>query len=195
MRRRPLIAGNWKMNRTPQETQEFIESYLAASSEHRDCDVLLIPPFTSLDRASRLLSGTNLLLGAQDVHSAASGAYTGAISVGMLKACGCVFVLAGHSERRHVFGDSDDAVNDKLKAILGNDLFPILCVGETLEEREGERTSSVLNQQLAGGLKDISEQALESIVIAYEPVWAIGTGKTATPEQAQATIAYVRHWI
>lgn len=195
MKRRPLIAGNWKMNKTPQETQDFLKGFLASSSGHPDCDVLVIPPFTSLDRAGRLLSDSTLFLGAQDMHPAESGAYTGAISASMLKTCGCAFVLVGHSERRHVFGDSDDTVNEKLRAVLSNGLRPILCVGETLEEREENRTETVLGEQLAGGLKDVSEQALEELVIAYEPVWAIGTGRTATAEQAQQTIAYVRAWI
>ena len=195
MKRRPLIAGNWKMNKTPQGTQDFIERFLAASLDCADCDVLLIPPFTSLDRAGELLLDSNLFLGAQDMHPAASGAYTGAISATMLKTCGCAFVLVGHSERRHVFGDSNDAVNEKLQAALENDLRPILCVGETLEEREVKRTESVLGEQLAGGLNGVSEEALDELVIAYEPVWAIGTGRTAAPEQALETIAFVRSWI
>lgn len=195
MMRRPLIAGNWKMNKTPQGTQNFIERFLASSLDCADCDVLLIPPFTSLDRAGELLLDSNLFLGAQDMHPAASGAYTGAISATMLKTCGCTFVLVGHSERRHVFGDSNDAVNEKLQAALENELRPILCVGETLEEREVKRTESVLGEQLTGGLKGVSEGALEDVVIAYEPVWAIGTGRTAAPEQAQETIAFVRSWI
>lgn len=183
------------MNKTPQETQAFIDDFLSRSPKSDMCDVLLIPPFTSLERAHSLLSDTDFFLGAQDMHPAAAGAYTGAISGSMLKACGCSYVLAGHSERRHVFGDSDEIVNDKLQAILGHGLFPILCVGEMLEERENGQTASVLEHQLASGLKDIEEQALGSIVIAYEPVWAIGTGRTATPEQAQETIALIRRWI
>jgi len=195
MTRRPLIAGNWKMNKTPWETQEFVERFLSSSSESSQCDVLVIPPFTSLDRAGGLLVDSTLFLGAQDMHAAASGAYTGAISASMLKACGCHFVLVGHSERRHVFGDSNETVNGKLQAVLANDLWPILCVGEMLEEREGNRTEIVLGEQLTCGLKDVNEKALGNLVIAYEPVWAIGTGKTATAEQAQETIAYVRAWI
>jgi triosephosphate isomerase (TIM) len=195
MTRRPLIAGNWKMNKTPQETQNYIEHFLASFSDFSDCDVLLIPSFTSLDRAKGFLVESPLLLGAQDMYPASSGAYTGAISTGMLKACGCTFVLVGHSERRHVFGDSNEVVNEKLRTVLDNNLRPILCVGETLEEREDNRTESVLEEQLADGLKDVSEAALEKLVIAYEPVWAIGTGKTATAEQAQETIAYVRSLI
>ncbi len=195
MKRRPLIAGNWKMNKTPQETQEFIERFLAASPGFPDCDVLLIPPFTNLDRAGRLVAESSLLLGAQDMHPEASGAYTGAISAAMLTACGCTFMLAGHSERRHVFGDSNEIVNRKLHAALQNDLCPILCVGETLNERQAQRTEGVLEEQLADGLKDVDETALANIVIAYEPVWAIGTGETATLEQAQTAVAFVRAWI
>ena len=195
MKRRPLIAGNWKMNKTPQETSDFIERFLASSLDDSHCDVLIIPPFTSLDRAGKLLMESNLLLGAQDMHPALSGAYTGAISADMLKACNCTFVLAGHSERRHIFGDTNAAVNEKLHAVLGNDLQPILCVGETLEEREADRTESVLEEQLVGGLENVDAEQLAKVVIAYEPVWAIGTGLTATPEQAQGTIAFVRAWM
>lgn len=195
MTRRPLIAGNWKMNKTPQETSDFIKQFSALSLECSECDVLIIPPFTSLDRAGKLVAEANLILGAQDIYPAPSGAYTGAISAGMLKACYCTFVLVGHSERRHVFGDSDITVNEKLRGSLENDLQPILCVGERLEEREADRTESVLAEQLAGGLSDVDEGELARIVIAYEPVWAIGTGLTATPEQAQDTIAFVRGWI
>ena len=195
MKRRPLIAGNWKMHKTPQETQEFVESFLPAATKFPSCDVLLIPPFTSLDRAGRLLSESRVFLGAQDMHSEASGAYTGAISPGMLVACGCNFVLAGHSERRHVFGDSDDMVNRKLHAALENELRPVLCVGETLDQRRGGRTESILEDQLVGGLKGVDETALADIVIAYEPVWAIGTGETATPEQAQTAVAFIRDWL
>jgi len=195
MKRRPLIAGNWKMNKTPRETQEFIERFLTTSPGFPDCDVLLIPPFTSLDRAGRLLSESHVLLGAQDMHSESSGAYTGAISPSMLAACGCTYMLAGHSERRHVFGDSNEVVNQKLHAGLQNGLRPILCVGETLNQRQAQRTEAVLEEQLVGGLKDIEEAALSDIVIAYEPVWAIGTGGTATPEQAQMAIAFIRDWL
>ncbi|TFH10023.1 MAG: triose-phosphate isomerase [Candidatus Atribacteria bacterium] len=195
MSRRPLIAGNWKMHKTPQEAQDFIERFLSFSCDGFDCDVLVIPPFTSLDRAGKCLLESSVFLGAQDMHPAASGAYTGAISANMLKSCQCSFVLAGHSERRHVFGDTNVVVNEKLQAALSNDLRPILCVGETLEEREADRTESVLEEQLAGGLKDVSELDLAHVVIAYEPVWAIGTGKTATTEQAQDTIAFIRAWI
>jgi len=195
MKRRPLIAGNWKMNKTPQEAQEFIESFVPYVTEFSICDVLLIPPSTGLDRAGRLLAESRVFLGAQDMHSEASGAYTGAISSGMLVACGCDVVVVGHSERRHVFGDSDGVVNRKLHVALENELRPILCVGETLDQRQGDRTESVLEGQLDGGLKGVDETALADIVIAYEPVWAIGTGETATPEQVQTAVAFIRDWL
>ena len=195
MKRRPLIAGNWKMNKTPQETQDFIERFLPVSPKFPDCDVLLIPPFTSLDRAGRLLAESPVVLGAQDMHFETSGAFTGAVSPGMLAACGCSFVLAGHSERRQVFSDSNERVNQKLHAALENKLRPILCVGETLDERQADRTEAVLEDQLSGGLKGVDAVALANVVIAYEPIWAIGTGETARPEQAQTAIAFLRAWI
>ena len=195
MPRRPLIAGNWKMNKTPHETQAFIERFLASTHDMIGCDILVIPPFTSLDRAGSLLVDTSVFLGAQDMHPAASGAYTGAISAAMLKACACTFVLVGHSERRHVFGDTNAVVNEKLQAAIGNDLRPILCVGETLEQREADHTEFVLDEQLAGGLMNVSPADLAQTVIAYEPVWAIGTGRTATLEQAQKAVRFIRGWI
>jgi triosephosphate isomerase (TIM) len=192
MTRRPLVAGNWKMHKTPQETQEFVELVLSSYGVSPGCDVLLIPPFTSLDRAGRLLSASDVLLGAQDVHPEPAGAFTGAVSARMLVACGCAFVLVGHSERRHVFGDSDQDVNRKLHAALSHGLHPILCVGETLEQRRARQTESVLERQLDGGLAGIDRSSVADVVIAYEPVWAIGTGETATPEQAQSAASYIR---
>ncbi len=195
MSRRPLVAGNWKMHKTPQETEAFIERMQAGRSLGAPCEVLLIPPFTSLDRAGRQLLGSEILLGAQDLHPAPHGAYTGAVSAPMLIACGCTYVLIGHSERRHIFGDSDETVCDKLMAALGHGLRAILCVGETLSQRKSDRTAAVLEQQLASSLKSIDAAALDQIVIAYEPVWAIGTGETASPEQAQDACAWIRDWL
>lgn len=192
MTRRPLVAGNWKMNKTPQETQEFIERFLARATLGSDIEVLLVPPFTSLDRAGRLLAESDVSLGAQDLHTAAAGAFTGAISAGMLAACGCAYVLVGHSERRHLFGDTDVDVNDKLRTALDRGLTPILCVGETLEERRADRADAVLLRQLDGGLDGVTSEEMAFVVIAYEPVWAIGTGETASPEQAQEAIAALR---
>jgi triosephosphate isomerase len=190
-----MIAGNWKMNKTVGETEEFIHRFRDASEGAKDCDILLVPPFPSLDRASQLLVGSGIALGAQDIYYEASGAFTGAVSAQMVAACGCEYVLAGHSERRHVFGDSNEAVRRKLNAILESGLRPILCIGETLDQREGDHTVAVLEHQLEEGLKDVSENELGRIVVAYEPVWAIGTGKTASPDHAQSAIGLIRAWL
>ena len=195
MVRRCLIAGNWKMNKTPEETGTFIEAFLSNLADSSNVEVLLIPPHTSLESAGHRLSETPIELGAQDLFHEASGAYTGAISAPMLVACGCRYVLVGHSERRHVFGDDDGAVRRKLVAALDGGLLPILCVGETLAERRGGETEAVLTRQLSSALDDIEAGAMERIVIAYEPVWAIGTGETATPGQAQEAIAGIRVWL
>jgi triosephosphate isomerase len=192
--RRCLIAGNWKMHLTPAETEAFIAAFLplvrSASAE-----TAILPPFTSLDRAGQLLRGTSVGLGAQDVYFEAKGAFTGAVSVGMLSACGCRYVLAGHSERRHVFGDTDAVVRRKLDAILAGGLAPVLCVGETLDERRGGATYDTLEAQLTAGLRGLGAGPLSRVVIAYEPVWAIGTGETATPDQAQEASAWIREWV
>ena len=195
MTRRCLIAGNWKMNKTPDETASFLDAFLPRLRSSPETEVLLIPPYTSLEAAGRRLSGTRIGLGAQDVHHEASGAYTGAVSAPMLAGCGCRYVLVGHSERRRVFGDDDDAVRRKLEAALDAGLRPILCVGETLEERRAGETNAVLTRQLSAALDGLEHDATDRIVIAYEPVWAIGTGETATPEQAQEAIAGVRVWL
>lgn len=191
--RRPLVAGNWKMHKTAQETEEFIEEFLPKLANTQDIEVLIIPPFTSLDRAGRILAGKPLQLGAQDVHYEPEGAFTGAISTKMLVACGCSYVLVGHSERRELFGDDDATIARKLRAALDSNLNPILCVGETLSEHDlvEEKITRQLNQDLEG----IDNVALTKITIAYEPIWAIGTGKTATPQVAQETIAMIRGWI
>jgi len=192
--RRRLIAGNWKMHMTPQETEAFVGQFLDRLGGATDAEVLLFPPYTSLDRAARLLAGTDVALGGQDLHTEPRGAFTGAISGGMLRASGCRYVLVGHSERRHVFGDDDAAVHDKLQAALATELLPILCVGERLAERRAGETERVLTGQLDRGLRDVDEE-VERITIAYEPVLAIGTGETATPDQAQETIASIRRWL
>lgn len=190
--RRRLIAGNWKMNMTPQETEAFIGAFVGRIGSRGDVDVLLVPPFTSLDRAGRLLEGTTVLLGAQDLHVEVRGAYTGAISGGMIRAAGSRYVLVGHSERRHVFGDTNETVGRKLRTALDADLLPILCVGETLEQRRAEETGAVVTEQLTAGLAGVADEEAGRITIAYEPVWAIGTGETATPGQAQEVIAAIR---
>ena len=193
--RQRLIAGNWKMNKTPGETETFVQAFLETIPVSPTPEILIIPPYTSLDRAGRLLRDAPVNLGAQDIHFEPAGAYTAAISAEMVQACGCRYVLAGHSERRHVFGDDDATVARKLHAILRAGLVPILCVGETLEEHKASETEAVLVRQLSRGLRDIAAQAMAGIVIAYEPVWAIGTGETATPDQAQNAIRAVRTWL
>ncbi len=195
MTRRCLIAGNWKMNKTPEETALFIDAFLPRFRGSPETEVLLIPPYTSLESAGRRLSGTPIELGAQDVHHEPVGAYTGAISASMLVGCGCRYVLVGHSERRRVFGDDDGAVRRKLEAALVAGLSAILCVGETLDERRAGETEAVLTRQLSAALDGLENDATDRIVVAYEPVWAIGTGETATPEQAQEAIAGIRAWL
>jgi triosephosphate isomerase len=190
--RRKLIAGNWKMNKTPGETEAFIAAFLQSSAATAEPEVLLIPPFTSLDRAARFLEGSSVSLGAQDLHPEAKGAFTGAVSGEMIRASGCTYVLAGHSERRHVFGDTSETVGRKLRAALSAELRPILCVGELIEERRAGTTDDVLSAQLEAGLDGVSKAEMTGVAVAYEPVWAIGTGETATPEQAQETIAEIR---
>ncbi len=190
--RRRLIAGNWKMHMTPQETESFIGAFVDRIGSRGDVEVLLIPPFTSLDRAARLLEGTPVAVGAQDLHFEQKGAYTGAISGEMIRASGCRYVLVGHSERRYVFGDADETVGRKLRAALDAGLSPILCVGETHGQRRAGETDNVISGQLAAGLDGVEIGEMGRIAIAYEPVWAIGTGETATPDQAQAVIASIR---
>ncbi len=190
----PLVAGNWKMNKTPSETEAFLASFLPLVSQAK-LEVLLIPAFPSLDRAGRILRGTKIRLGAQDLHVEPRGAFTGAVSAEMLVDCGCRYVLVGHSERRHVFGEPDDLVRRKLEAAFAGGLRPILCVGETIAERRAGNTESVLRTQLDAGLSGLSTRLLPDAVIAYEPVWAIGTGETATTGQAQDAAAWIRGWL
>ncbi|AEH45278.1 triosephosphate isomerase [Thermodesulfatator indicus DSM 15286] len=192
MKRRPLIAGNWKMHKTVPETLAYIEAFKSLVAGVEDRDIMLAPPFTSLDAAERALEGTNIYLGAQNCHWADEGAFTGEISPKMLADIGVTYVIIGHSERRHIFGETDKVIRQKIEAVLKYDLIPILCIGETLEEREAGKTLKVLETQLKEGLKGFSVADLKSLVVAYEPVWAIGTGKTATPEQAEEAHAFVR---
>ncbi len=192
--REHLIAGNWKMNKTPSETEVFLAQFLPLVSQVGP-EILLIPAFPSLDRAGRILNKTNVRLGAQDLHVEPRGAFTGAVSAEMLVDCGCHYVLVGHSERRHVFGEPDALVRRKLEAALAGGLRPILCVGETITERQAGRTESVLQTQLDAGLSGLSARSFPHVVIAYEPVWAIGTGETATTQQAQDAAAWIRGWL
>lgn len=190
--RKPLIAANWKMNKTIGETEDFIHSFLPMIKDVTDVDIIIAPPFTSLRNASRLLYGSNIRLAGQDVFYEEKGAFTGEVSPFMLYDAGCSFVIIGHSERRQYFLETDEIVSKKVKAARRNRLEVILCIGESLKEREENKTFEILQKQLSGSLKDIS---LTGITIAYEPVWAIGTGKTATPGQANEAHAFIRGWL
>jgi len=190
--RKPFIAANWKMNKTSQETEEFINLFIPLVKGISDVDILIAPTFISIETASRLLKSSNVLLGAQNVYHEESGAYTGEISPDMLIAAGCSHVIIGHSERREYFSETDDIVNRKIKLARSKSLDVILCIGESLVERESNRTFDVLSGQLSGSLADLS---LEGITIAYEPIWAIGTGKTATDKQANETHTFIREWL
>ncbi len=192
MKRRPLIAGNWKMHKTVPETLAYIEAFKPLVAGVEDRDIMLAPPFTALDAAQRALEGTNIALGAQNCHWEEEGAFTGEVSPRMLADLGVTYVILGHSERRHIFGETDEMIRRKLEAALRHELIPILCIGERLEEREAGKTLSVLERQLKEGLKGLSASDLKDLVVAYEPVWAIGTGKTATPEQAEEAHAFCR---
>ena len=190
--RRKLVAGNWKMNGYGETARGLASSLATERGDVQGADILLCPPFTSLGIVRSAIDGTRIQLGAQNLHHAASGAYTGEISPLMLKEAGCAFVLIGHSERRQYFGETDESVNLKLKAALANGLRPVVCVGETLEQREADQASSVVAGQVNGGLGSLTAAELEPLVLAYEPVWAIGTGRTATPEQAAEMHGVIR---
>ncbi|MBR7099843.1 MAG: triose-phosphate isomerase [Clostridia bacterium] len=187
--RRPFIAGNWKMNMTAESGAALIKE-LKPLVKGAKCDVALCVPAILIPTMVRAAKGSRIKIGAQNMHWAKNGAYTGEISAEMLKEYGVKYVIIGHSERRQYFGETDQTVNQRTLAALANDLTPIVCVGETLEERESSKTNAVLDKQLTDGLAGVED--LTKLVIAYEPVWAIGTGKTATDEQAQETIAYIR---
>lgn len=188
----PFVAGNWKMNLTRPEARALAERVVAARTALGGSRVVLIPPFTALAEVGAVLGGTDVALGAQDLHWEDQGAFTGEVSGPMLKEAGCAFVLVGHSERRQLFGETDAGVNRKAGAALRAGLSPIVCVGETLEEREAGRTMERIDVQLAGGLAGLSGKDMESVLLAYEPVWAIGTGRTAAPAQAEEVHAHIR---
>ena len=190
--RKKLIAGNWKMNKTPADGVALVNDIVAAVGKQADVDVVVCPPFTGLESAGRALEGSNVKLGAQNMHAEAGGAFTGEISAAMLRAIFTTHVILGHSERRTLFGETDEVVNKKVLAALKNQLKPIFCVGETLAEREGGATLKVVQTQVEKGLEGVSKDQAASLVIAYEPVWAIGTGKVATTEQAQEVHAFIR---
>jgi triosephosphate isomerase (TIM) len=190
-RRRPLVAGNWKMHRTGPEAVELIGQLRDGLVPGR-AEVMVAPPFTALESAHRALEGSGISLGAQNVHWEAHGAFTGEISAGMLRAVGCAYVIVGHSERRQLFGETDSMVSKKTRAVLHAGMRPVVCFGETLAERDGGRTLEVCVAQLQGSLAGVAVEEMAHVVLAYEPVWAIGTGRNATPAQAQEVHARVR---
>jgi triosephosphate isomerase (TIM) len=191
MKLNPIIAGNWKMFKTGKEAVEFI-SVFAPKVKNSSVDIYIAPPFTAIYQAAAAAKGSSILIGAQNMHAEQEGAYTGEISAGMIKAAGAEFVILGHSERRQHFHETDEGVNLKVKSALKAGLIVILCVGEMQSEHDQGLTEEVLRRQIEGGLKDITAEEAASLVIAYEPVWAIGTGKTATPELAESAHAFIR---
>ena len=195
MSRKTLIAGNWKMYKTPSESRKMVHELTSLVGKTSAVEVLVCPPFTGLMIVGELVLDTSVQLGAQNVHWEDQGAFTGEISTGMLLECGCQYVIIGHSERRQYFEESDETINQKLRQVVGTELTPILCVGESLEQREAGRVQEIIMGQLKRGLFGLSEEQISSLVLAYEPVWAIGTGQTATPEIAEQVHASIRDWI
>jgi len=190
--RRPIIVGNWKMHKTTAEAVALVKALKGSLASSQDVDIGVAPPFTALMAVAEALRGSAIFVAAQNMHWEPQGAFTGEISMAMLTDVGCTRVIIGHSERRQYFAETDATVNRKLKAALNAQLDPILCIGETLEQREGNATFEVLEQQLRQGLTDIAASGMSRLVLAYEPIWAIGTGKTATPDQAQEVHAFIR---
>lgn len=190
--RTPMIAGNWKMYKTCPEASQAARSLVSLLSDAAGVEIIIAPPFTALTGVFEIISQSNISLGAQNLHWETEGACTGEISGRMIYSAGCRYVIIGHSERRQFFGETDETVNKKISAALSAGLSPVICVGEDESERESEKTFSILDKQMEVGLKGLSSEQMDSAVIAYEPVWAIGTGKTATPQQAQEVHEYLR---
>ncbi len=192
-----IIAGNWKMNKTASEGKELVEALKPLVADVCPCkaEIIVCPPFTTLCSVVEAAKGSNIKVGAQNVHWEKNGAFTAEISADMLKEAGVEYVIIGHSERRQYFGETDATVNKRLKAALAAGLKPIVCIGETLEERESNKTADVLRTQVGGALEGIDGADVASMILAYEPVWAIGTGKTATPEMAEETHKVIRDFI
>jgi triosephosphate isomerase len=191
--KKTLIAGNWKMYKTPSESIEFVEKLIKNLKNYEDRDILICPPFTSLYPVSQIIKNSSVKLGAQNVYFENEGAFTGEISPFMLKDIGVEYVICGHSERRNIFGETDEIINKKVKKVTENGMRPILCVGEKLEEREKGQTFEVVENQIRNCLSNFKD--IEKLVIAYEPVWAIGTGKTALPQQAEEVHIFIRELI
>lgn len=189
--RKPVIAANWKMHKTVAQALDFIKDF-TTRIEDADCEIIICPPFTALVPAAEALAGTEVYLGGQNMFWENEGAYTGEISPGMLVDAGCRYVILGHSERRQYFGETDENVNRKVLAAFSHNLTPIVCVGEVLQEREEGRTEEVVRRQTEGCLAGLTAQQARNLIIAYEPVWAIGTGRTASPGDAQQVNAFIR---
>ena len=190
--RRKIVIGNWKMNMTREETKSLL-TLVKETVKCTNVDVAFAVPYTSMDVAANVLANTNIALAAQNVHSEPRGAYTGEISVEMLKEAGVKYCIVGHSERRKYFNETDELVNKKTKALLGNNIFPVVCVGETLEQREKGEHLDLIRMQVKKALADIDMMHIENVIIAYEPLWAIGTGVTATTEQAEEVCSFIRY--
>ena len=193
--RKKVIAGNWKMNMDLHQSQKLVSEIINGLGKDNKAEVIVCPPFTSLSEVSSLLKGIQIKLGAQNMHFEESGAYTGEVSAEMLKSVGCEYVILGHSERRVIFNESDEMINKKIKTALSKGLKPIFCVGELLGQRESGKTMQIISAQIEKGLDGITSDQMKSIIIAYEPVWAIGTGKTATPQQAQEVHLFIRELV
>jgi triosephosphate isomerase len=192
--RKPFVAGNWKMNTDSHSSVGLAESIVSGffGTAGESVDVAVCPPFVYLQAVAAALSASRVSVGAQDIYTEQKGAFTGEISAAMLKDTGCVYVLCGHSERRHVVGETDELINKKVAAAIGGGLLPILCVGEKKEQRQTDKTTEVVTRQLKSGLANLSAEKISAVTLAYEPVWAIGTGLTATPQQAQEVHALIR---
>jgi triosephosphate isomerase len=193
--RRPVIAGNWKMYKTIAETRSFFRALVPKVQDVKHCDIVVAPPFTSLAVAAEEAAGRGIDVAAQDVYWEREGAYTGEVAAGMLLDAGCLYAIVGHSERRQFFGETDETVNRKARAAVAAGLHPIVCVGETLGERDAGQAAAVVRRQVRSGLAQLTDSDLSPIIVAYEPVWAIGTGRTATPDVAAEMHGEIRKTI
>lgn len=188
----PFIAGNWKMHKTISEAADLVKALNESSSELAGAEIVVIPPYTALSEISKTLQGSAIKIGAQNLFWEEKGAFTGEVSAPMLKDAGCQYVVIGHSERRQYFGETDETVNKKITAALAPGLMPIVCIGESLEEREKGETIDKVDSQINAGLEGLQKEQMSKIIIAYEPIWAIGTGLTATPAQAEEVHSFIR---
>ncbi len=190
--RKAMIAGNWKLHKTQAESSSLVAELIPAVSDNQSVEIVVAPVYTALSKVAETIAGSNIVLAAQNCYPEPQGAFTGEVSPPLLKDVGCHYVIIGHSERRQLFGETDDLINRKAHALAETGIGTIFCIGETLEERENDQMFDVLRRQLRLGLKNLSAEQMTSVVVAYEPVWAIGTGKTASDEQAQEAHAFIR---